>query len=194
MKINILIIAAIALPSNLLFAGPQSGQYRGYVAVQDEIRRNFFRSGSDFSLANLIGQRNPDGSLMLLIGAYESNGGRYINGNPNALSMVVWNMLAQSMSLALSQECGGGGRFSAKLNARAKERIYDVCQWADGKELSEEQAIEVWRLVVGFSAPKHEFENWKTYLGSLQKMDRAESTKNLWMSLLLHPYFLMDLN
>lgn len=187
----------VLLPINLLFAGPQAGQYRGYVEIESTIKRNFFRANATFFLANLIGQQNPDGSLMTLLGTYEPNGGRYVNGNPNALSMLVWNMVAQSMATGLSQECVGSGKFRSLFNENANEQVKRVCQWAKGKSFSEEESQQVWRLVVGYVAPKSEFESWRVFVSALEKRQsdsHSERAKNLWMSLLLHPYFLMDLN
>ena len=183
--------------STAMAAGPGAAEFRGYVKVNDLVRERLLESGSNFELSLYLGQNyDPFGTNLLdLLGTHKSGfaGGRFRNGTPNSLNMLIWHMLFSKLATDVSLLCTGEAAlpFSVGFKNAAEpfcEFPYRATNWDD-------QLFTLWLTVMNFNAPLSEYEEWRKFWlsPSAANLRGPEALEWMVLSIVNNPYFLLRL-
>ena len=116
---------------------------------------------------------------------------RFVNGEPNPLNILIWDIAMQGLAHNLVDFCDGRGA-RLRLKKELKELIQSTCQ--SYPNISKEQILDLWMIFIGFLAPFEEAEEFVSfYSAGLKKIEDGETWLfNVFHSLLMHPYFLLQ--
>lgn len=178
-------------------AGPGSAEFRGYMKVNDLVRERLLQSGADFELSQYLGQSyDPFGTNLLdLLGTHKSGfaGGRFRNGTPNSLNMLIWHMLFSKLATDVALLCTGEAALpfsSGFINAAVPfcEFPHRTADWDD-------QLFKLWLTVMNFDAPLSEYQEWrKFWVGpGAAGLRGPEALEWMVLSIVNNPYFLLRL-
>jgi hypothetical protein len=112
------------------------------------------------------------------------------NGQPNAVNMVLIRLALTRFAGALASNCVSPQLI---LNAAFIETLQALCAWPSEQARSELLMQGFWLAIMGYNAPKHEYEVWRdfvfrTYAGKPAK----EALEAMTLAIVLNPYFLLQ--
>lgn len=187
--------------STIKVAGGRVGQFKGQMAVTKIlVARLFQHSEIGFGFSSYLGFND---SLIEIMGGYSEIGpaNDFRNGTPNALNMLLWQMVISGMSEDLASSCGSPsllarGSSSYKFNESFAGRLNALCAWPNPEVKNETNFLNLWWAVQGFDAPREEFEAWRDFfLSSSSPYANAthkEALTAMFKTMLLSPYFLLE--
>lgn len=138
------------------------------------------------SLASLLGQHYGEG--------LESG---FNNGYPNALTMLVWQIVMQGFAADLASVCEHPFSVSRIDNVSPKfvELLLPVCHWPEGNATSDAALSPLWQQLLQYDAPLSHYESWKKYFVE-QRVSKEEKSLNVVTDMifaaLYSPYFLLE--
>src|SRR6185437_16949201 len=100
---------------------------------------------------------------MQLLGSYDDNSGNdaFRNGDPNALNMLLWQMLLQLTTSDIASHC----KKEEKLpySAFFQSVIDPLCDWPSPAAKTEDHLRNFWLALMGYDAPEEEFLAWEKF-------------------------------
>ena len=171
----------------------QAAGFRGYAAVEDDLRAKFLQPDSDFELYNYLGDAGEE--LSRLTGRPDGFGVAFDvrNSRPNAMNVLVWRMMLEGFARDLAATCPGSTLPAAgfALSARANVTVGALCGWP---AVDDAALGEAWTLVIGRTAPAASRDAFLRYAHSadLQSRRGDDALPQLWLGALLHPAFLLE--
>jgi hypothetical protein len=178
-------------------AGPGEAEFRGYVRTNNLLRERLFKPGSDFELGAYVGQHYAGygTNLLDLLGTQKNGfaGGRFRNGIPNSLNMLIWHMLFTRLSADVAHLCAGSANLD--FNASFASAVLPLCGFPIGQAVWDERLFQLWLKVIAFDAPLAEFEAWRAFWTSSAAagLSGPEAVEWMMLSLFNNPYFLLRL-
>lgn len=183
--------------------GNRPGEFKGYFHVQDTLKMRLVAAGNtSFQLSAYFGEAYPQpGGLAYLLGAFTASGPgtEFKNGAPNSLNMLLWYMAASGFAQDLASVCDTNSptlpRFRTNLDQNAFERLRAACVLPEDEEERRAVLQRLWISVVGFDAPRQEFDVWATHFGedpSFATFAPKDRLAAMLMAALLNPYFLLE--
>lgn len=171
-----------------------AANFRGYVAVQDDLYARFLTPGSSFELFRYLGASGEE--LSRLVGRPDGFGVTFDirNAKPNGMNVLVWRMMLKGFADDLAATCPQSSLVPVAkppiaLETRAASIVGALCAWpaVDDKALG-----DAWDLVIGVRAPKPSRDAWLRYARDLQSQRADDALPMLWLGAFLHPSFLLE--
>ncbi len=190
-KLLFLLIVPFSLQAQQLPA-----KYKGYVELNHQLFERVMHANEFYpELGAYIGETlSPyGGSILQLLGYYPDglNDGEISNGDPNAVNVLVYNILFNKFSEHASNCDLVNDPFNRTIyQSRFIELIEKMCQ--QDNEFTDEQYFELWFLFMGYFAPESEYLFWKDLLQSSNFNSQQQRIYNALMTILMHPYFLIQ--
>lgn len=194
MKIKFLLLV---FPLIARAAGPGEAEFRGYVRTNTILRERLFKPGSNFELGAYVGQQYAGygTNLLDLLGTQKNGfaGGRFRNGIPNSLNMLIWHMLFTRLAGDVAKLCEG--KNDLEFNDRLLGSVRPFCGYPEGRSDWEESLFQLWMTIMAFDAPLSEFQAWRVFWVSPEArgLKGEEAVEWMILSILNNPYFLLRL-
>lgn len=179
---------AATLWSNAGPAEAQSAQFKGIAALSRELSARIAEPGLSVELDWFL----PAPGLADLLGAWSTFGSEHTfqNGTPNTLNMVIYHVTLTNFARTLGAWCQApplkfDGRFAATLGR--------LCTWPAASAKDDATLQAFWLALMGFAAPREEYEAWRTFFLTSSYRDRParETVPAMALALTLNPYFLL---
>jgi hypothetical protein len=170
--------------------------FRGYAAVEDDLRAKFLAPDASFELYTYLGDAGVE--LSRLTGRPDGFGVSFEvrNKRPNAMNVLVWRMMLEGFARDLAATCPGStlppvGEAPLALSSRAAQVTGALCSWP---QVSDAALGDAWTLVVGRAAPAASRDAFVRYArtADLQSGRADDALPQLWLGALLHPAFLLE--
>ena len=169
-------------------AQAQSAQFKGIAAVSRELSARIAAPGLAVELDWFL----PAPGLGDLLGAWSIFGSEHTfqNGTPNTLNMVIYHVTLTNFARTLGQWCrtpplAFEDRFAATLGR--------LCKWPAPEAKDDATLQAFWLALMGFAAPREEYEAWRTFFLTSSYRDRParETVPAMALALTLNPFFLL---
>jgi hypothetical protein len=188
--------------------GVPVGQFRGYQRINALIRSRLLEPGGlgrSFDLGGtFLGAYSSDrypSELALLMGSYTDASGKqsYVNGEPNAVSMTLWDTALTGFAGMMSGYCsdapGAGALIQPPLNVRGAQALRSVCAaWPNG--VTDAQLHELWSWVMLFDAPESAEADWKAGIldpaSPIRQLPAKDGVAAIMRTIFLNPWFLLE--
>lgn len=174
------------------FAQNQGTRLRGHTEMAATLQNRIMTTGETFSfypyLSGLDG--NTAKSLLDLTGTRPQGGGDIINGNPNALNMLVLKLVLYKFSKAIASGCN---HTVAKWNSSFRHALYNICEWPKDSAKDPKVMEAFWLSLMGYDAPHEELEAWRNFFLSSSYKNRSakETVAAMSFAILYNPHFLI---
>lgn len=184
-------------------SGVPIGQFKGYNRINSLIKSRLLDAGSSNRYFDLgyVFLGGASRELAILMGDFTEATGRpsYVNGEPNPVSMMLWDTALTGFSESIGGYCPNGPTDSPRadypLNARGAQLVKAICSnWPNG--LTDAQLHDLWTWVMSFDAPESAETEWKASIldaGSpLRQMPAKAGIKAMMRTIFLNPWFLLE--
>lgn len=168
--------------------------YRGYAAVEDDLRIKFLAPDAAFELFTYLGDDGEQ--LSRLVGRPDGFGVNFDNHNnkPNGMNILVWRMMLSRFASDLAATCPGSGITkinTLELNSRAQQIVGALCSWPT---VTDDALGNAWDLMVGKLAPKESREAFIElgHHADLTGRRGDDALPSLLLAALVHPSFLLE--
>lgn len=192
--------------SQLKAGGNRVGEYKGHVAINQIIQTRFLEPGvtsRSFAIGRYLDDYiNESTSLSALLGRFsgEASTNEFRNGRPNSLNMLLWQIALSKLATEVALSCRDANAPQNlglyPYNASFAARLKPLCSWPSPEAKQEAKLLDLWQAVMGFDAPKQEFDAWRDYFlaptSPFANASRDDSLKAMIRSMLLSPYFLLE--
>lgn len=184
-------------------AGGTVGQFRGYLAINNQLRARLFSVDTSpaFNLGRYFNENNDSmRGLSAMLGGFQSNSGtsEFQNGTPNAMNTLLWQLALDGLANDFSRVCtqgSGMGIGSAKLDATFASRISRMCTWPAEDAKSPSAMLDIWMSIMGFDAPESAYEDWQASIlaqnSVVLSMTGAKAVRSVLLLAFLDPHFLL---
>ncbi len=163
--------------------------FRGYAAVEDDLRAKFLAPDSAFELHAYLGEAGEE--LSRLTGRPDGFGVTFDvrNKRPNAMNVIVWRMMLEGFARDLAATCSQ--QSTLELNDQAAQVAGALCSWP---QVSDAALGDAWTLVVGRAAPTTSRDAFIRFArtADLQSRRADDALTQVWLATLLHPAFLLE--
>ena len=184
------------------------GQYRGYQRINALIRSRLLEPGAagrSFDLGGtFLGSYSSDrfpSDMAILMGSFTDASGKlsFVNGEPNAVSMTLWDTALTGFAGMMSGYCvdapGAGLPVLYQLNARGAQAIKSVCTaWPNG--VTDVQLHELWSWVMSFDAPESAEADWKAAIldpaSPIRQLPAKDGVAAIMRTIFVNPWFLLE--
>ena len=131
------------------------------------------------------------------MGSFTDASGRqsYVNGEPNAVSMTLWDTALTGLAEKISGICTDTPG-NIYLNVRGVQAIKAVClAWPTG--VSDAQLHELWSWVMSFDAPESAEADWKAAILDadglpIRQLPATEGVAAILRTIFMNPWFLLE--
>ena len=187
--------------SDVKASGNPVGGFKGYLATQKVLSTRLFSGATDqFNFLPYLGYER---SLLELMGSFQTQGSTatFINGTPNAMNMLLWQIVFSGLSSDIASSCG---RSSVEINHSAivnynptfASHLGALCTWPDSNSKNEANLLNFWLSVQAFDAPREEYESWRDFFlkpdSPYAQATSKEAIKAMLMTMLMSPDFLLE--
>ncbi|MGZ3652126.1 MAG: hypothetical protein ACXVB9_19835 [Bdellovibrionota bacterium] len=181
----------------LLAATPVHAEpsFKGYEAVAEILTERLLADGSEFSFHKYLkspGDKVDTSSLLNLLGSYDKTSGtnQFRNGDPNSVSMLLWQLLLQLTGKDVADRCRGQG---IRVNPIFQAALDPICKWPSPEAQSDSSLRGFWTSVMGYDAPEEEFLAWKQFALSSSFANRpaSEAVPAFFFLITINPHFLL---
>jgi hypothetical protein len=117
-------------------------------------------------------------------------GSRFKNGSPNSANMLLWHFLLASLARDVASECGRSKGLDLKQEFKAA--VLNACQWPAPAARSRAALERFWTLVIGYDAPRSEFETWQTFIQGATFKSSEEAVFSMLLTMTSNPRFLLE--
>ena len=186
-------LAIFFLTAASVSAWAQSAQLKGYEAVERILGERLLVSG-DFDFTRYFsGMEARDiGALLLLLGGTPVNSGlsQFENGEPNAVNMLMWDLVANGVSQDLGSSCVSSPQGLA-LNPTFAKALSDLCAWPATDAQTATVMENFWLALMSYDAPEDEYSAWRDFFtqSSFSHRPASEAVPAMVTAILLNPYF-----
>lgn len=181
-------------------ASPRIGAFRGYAALNLELKARMFGLTSDFTLLEYI---LGDYDLSLLLGGYvlERENRVFKNDVPNAVNVTLYLSAFRMLAEGLSRACTTGAL--ALETPDGKNIPFDpifrpvlapACSTLSSSGPADEAALlALWEALLGYGIAA-EASAWVEFVRELESAGTPSELKRTqaFLGILLHPYFLLE--
>jgi hypothetical protein len=183
-------------------SGVPVGQFKGYQRINTLIRSRLLDTSANryFDLGSAFLGGNSQG-LSILMGGFAEGAGRpsYVNGEPNAISMMLWDTALTGLAESIASHCQDNPTdylISAySLNTRGSKAIKSICT-VGPNALTDAQLHDLWMWVMSFDAPELVEAEWKAAIlepnSPIRKMPAKDAIKAIMRTIFLNPWFLLE--
>ena len=186
-------------PSKLASDGETVGRFKGYVAVDLGMRQRLLAPGAANHLSGYLGAETDEFSgLVSLLGGFSGGSGasQFRAGDPNAMNMVLWQMVLSLFSQDLAKSCDAPTPADAlPLNSAFSARLMPLCSWPTPAAKTPENLQAFWLAVMGYAAPQAEFAAWRDYFLAVDSPYANAAPKDvvgaMLLAMFLNPNFLL---
>lgn len=179
----LVLFCAMALPAT---ASP--AQFKGLNALSKELSARIAPVEAPIELDRFM----PADGLDDLTGTWSTFGTvhTFQNGQPNAVNMVLFRLAFSRFAKSLAASCKSP---QLLLNEPFFDTLEALCTWPSTEAKSEEVLMSFWLSMMGYDAPKSEYESWRDFVrltyGRKKSTDTIEA---MTVALMLNPYFLLQ--
>jgi len=188
--------------------GVPVGQYRGYQRINALIKSRLLEPGAagrSFDLGGtFLGSYSSDrfpSDMAILMGSFTDASGKlsFVNGEPNAVSMTLWDTALTGFAGMMSGYCGdapgAGAPVGYPLNVRGAQAIRSVCAvWPNG--VTDAQLHELWSWVMSFDAPESAEADWKAAIldpaSPIRQLPAKDGVAAIMRTIFVNPWFLLE--
>ena len=188
---RIAIVASLcAVLGGSFLAPPASAaaRFKGLTALSTELSSRIAPSDSPIELDRYM----PADGLDDLVGTWSGFGSehRFQNGLPNAVNMVLLRLAFSGFAQSLAKSCQSP---QLLLNENFYDTLETICTWPSTEAMSEQVLTSFWLSMMGYNAPKEEFEIWRAFLTKTYAQKKpAEAIEAMTLAIMLNPYFLLE--
>ncbi len=164
-------------------------QFKGLTALSKELSSRIAPDGAPIELDRFM----PADGLDDLAGTWDTSGAehRFQNGLPNSVNIVLLRLAFWRFAKSLAATCTNP---QLLLNESFFDTLEALCTWPSDEARSDEVMTAFWLAMMGYDAPKSEFETWRDFVRRTygrQKPD--EAIESMTLAIMLNPYFLLQL-
>jgi hypothetical protein len=180
-----------------LSAQAQAPAYKGYAAVETTLQERMLTEGTHFSFLERYLQTS--GALSLsplldLLGTHsgEQGNNEFRNGDPNAVNMLVWQMMLQLVAQDVASNCRSDGSLLL-LNPYFQAALDPLCHWPAAEAKTDANLRGFWTAVMGYDAPESEFLAWEKFAqtSSVASQPAGQALPVLFFLIAYNPFFLL---
>ncbi|WP_394832644.1 hypothetical protein LVJ94_39685 [Pendulispora rubella] len=182
----------------------KSAHYRGYVAMNEILRSRLVAKPTSFTLSQYLEDPSSDAGtglvLAKLLGDWSGDGSRnaFQNGDPNAMSLVIWRMAFTGLGKDVASLCPGASKLRTipdfELRSSLVPVVQSLCTWPQDQAREDTVLRSFWQGLTGYDAPPKEYEAWREeFLGPTFQNATAETLiTTMVTAALLNPYVLLE--
>ncbi len=172
--------------------GNRIGYLRGFRAIDQVVKARLVDADPSgyWDVGSLLEGRSFSADLTgfrILLGGFgpASAHAEFQNGAPNAVNMLLWELILGRLADTLAKNACGSGIPDAFVTVRAEalEVLKPLCAGPQTPVALQ----SLWFLVMGFESPPEELDTWAEAFAGKQL-----PPKDLLRSLFLNPYFLLE--
>jgi hypothetical protein len=201
--------------------GHRVGFLKGYEGINRVVRSRLIANDPNepystlfevgFMVDGSIQLQNTDG-FRALLGSFQGAQGQitYQNGSPNAVNMLLWDLILSRMASSLATACapaeaqlpyvrftgGDGATRDLKLKPTTVARMTAVCAWPADDAGRRAALQSLWFGVMGFEAPGAELDAYLAAFGGdgspVGALEPSERLRVLLRAMFLNPHFLLE--
>ena len=181
--------------SDLMVGGREVGGFKGLTTVEAILKGRLFKDPNYFTMAGILDQSNMAGGLSDLLGAYNAANpkSKLENASPNAVNVLLWKILMTEVAKSLATfSCFSDTQLEMHFAEAAKHFCTEDIAASERSILLQ----RLWLAIMRYDAPRAEMDQW---IDEIQKddsiinnADRHFRLKNLYLSILMNPYFLLE--
>ncbi|WP_394835661.1 hypothetical protein LVJ94_01870 [Pendulispora rubella] len=185
---------------------PRIAQYRGYEAMNEMVHSRLVAKPAAFALSSYLESPGADAGagvgagLSRLLGAWTGKGtdNSFKNGDPNAVSFLIWRIAFLGFGKDVASLCPGGSglRTIADFEIRTELApvVQSLCTWPAASAREEIVLHAFWKGLTAYDAPHGEYEAWRDhFLGPAYGGATAETMIPLMVvAAMLNPYVLLQ--
>ncbi len=176
--------------------GVPVGQFRGYQRINALIKSRMIEPGEQSRGFDLSGRFLGSYDLALLMGSFTDASGKqsYVNGDPNVVSMTLWDTALTGFAGMMSGYCVDAPS-SYGLNVRGVQAIKSACTaWPNG--VTDAQLHELWSWVMSFDAPESAESDWKAAIldpaSPIRQLPAKDGVAAVMRTIFMNPWFLLE--
>ena len=174
-----------------------SQRLRGYSEINNYLKSNII-SNTEFDIALYL-EKEARGFEKVLtatrlannLGSSKSDGMRMTESGsePNAMNMLLWNIVIESLSSDLSKNCKGEKSIQKiELYTEFKINFDDMCN----EEFNESIFEPIYENLLGFYGTESHLSSWRNFQSSYYQDEENKSPiQNVFYTLLYSPEFLV---
>lgn len=185
--IRLVVLAALAV-AGAMPAAAQNSQFKGLSSVSRELTTRLAPRDMSVELDWFL----PAPGLETLLGSWSSFGSEHAfrNGTPNALSMVIWQATLTNFAQGLGKWCEAP---TLTFNNQFAWTMGRMCTWPQAEAKDESVMLPFWVSLMGYSAPREEYETWREFFLTSSYADRParETISAMALAITLNPHFLL---
>ncbi len=169
-------------------AGAAPAQFKGLSALSKELSARIAPLEAPIELDRFM----PADGLDDLTGTWSAFGTEHTfrNGQPNAVNMVLLRLAFSRFAKSLAASCASP---QLLLNEPFFDTLEALCTWPSAEARSEDVLIAFWLAMMGYNAPKSEYEIWRDFVrDTYTKRKPSEAIEAMTVALMLNPYFLLQ--
>lgn len=185
---RILAVTALAVWFGAASAIAAPAQFKGINTLSKELSARIAVTEAPIELDRFM----PADGLDDLTGTWAAFGVEHAfqNGQPNAVNMVLLRLALSRFAKALAGSCSSPQLI---LNEPFIETLEALCTWPSEEAKSETVLQGFWLAMMGYNAPKAEFEVWRSFVLANYPGKRArDAVEGMTLAILLNPYFLLQ--
>lgn len=179
---------ALALWASLAPASASPAQFKGINTLSKELSARIAATESPIELDRFM----PADGLDDLTGTWAAFGVEHAfqNGQPNAVNMVLLRLALSRFAKALAGSCSSPQLI---LNETFIETLEALCTWPSAEAKSEAVLQGFWLAMMGYNAPKAEFQVWRDFVLKTYEGKRTQdAVEGMTLAIMLNPYFLLQ--
>ena len=194
--------------------GHRVGHLRGYQSINNVFGSRILASEMIFEVGWFIDGSNETGEtkgFRALLGSFQGGQGQatYQNGAPNAVNMLLWDLILSHASEGMSSICSpdettppyirithGSKIRYLRLKDSLASRLTAACTWSSDGTVRRDTLKKLWFGLMGFEAPSSELDVFVSYFGGDESpvalLEPKERVRVLTRAIFLNPFFILE--
>jgi hypothetical protein len=184
---RILAILALLLPA-IVSPVLAAAHFKGINALSTELSARIAPEEAPIELDRFM----PADGLDDLTGTWAAFGVEHAfqNGQPNAVNMVLLRLAFSRFAKSLASNCTSPELI---LNEPFVDTLEALCSWPSAEAKSETVLQNFWLSMMGYNAPKSEYEIWRDFVRRTYEQHKArDALEGMTLAVMLNPYFLLE--
>ncbi len=177
-----------SLPA-LSAVGPS--QLHGHAVLESRMSSRVLKPGESFFLGTYLDGQEPSpfrSTLSDLLGAIKgvTTETSFQNGAPNSINVLLYYVAFSGFS----RSCVSG---ALKFNLAFEQTMATMMTWPASAAQSESSMQDLWLRVMGYDAPREEYEAWRDFFltSSYRSLPASETVPAMMTAMMMNPYFLV---
>jgi hypothetical protein len=163
-------------------------QFKGINALSKELSARIAPEEAPIELDLFM----PADGLDQLTGTWSTFGAEHTfqNGQPNAVNMVLLRLAFSRFADSVANSCKTPQLI---FNEPFFDTLEALCTWPSGEAQSEDVMVEFWLAMMGYNAPKSEYEAWRDFVRKTYARNKPqEAVSAMTLAIMLNPHFLLQ--